>query len=113
MTKKPITDALKDKLDELEVERRLSELAAQAEEVVVKGIARAGELTDDNRDRIEELLDRAGGALDRRTEGKYAEQIGRVRTTLERGVDRLAAQRPAEPPTPEPPMEELPPGDSP
>jgi hypothetical protein len=94
MSKKPITEALKDKLDELEVERHLAELAAQAEEAVVRGVARAGAMTHDNRDRIEGFLDRAGEAVDRRTEGKYADQIVRVRSQLDRGVEKLAEKRP-------------------
>jgi hypothetical protein len=101
MPRKPITDALKDKLDELEVERHLAELAAQAEDAVIRGVTRAGEMTHENRDRIGGFLDRAAQAADRRTDGRYADRIGRVRSQVDRGVDRLADQRPgpeADPP---------------
>jgi hypothetical protein len=102
MPRKPITEALKQKLDELEVERHLAELAAQAEDAVVKGVVRAGELAHENRERIDGFLDRAGHAVDRRTEGRYADRIDRVRLQLDRGVDKLAEKRPgteADPPT--------------
>lgn len=93
MPKKPITDALKGKLDELDLERHLSELIAQAEDVVVRGVERAGELTHEHRDQIEGLLDRAGHAVDSRTEGRYADRLERLRSQLDRGVEKLAEQR--------------------
>ena len=93
MPKKPITDALKGKLDELDLERHLSDLIAQAEDVVVRSVERAGELTHEHRDQIEGLLDRAGHAVDSRTEGRYADRLERLRSQLDRGVDKLAEQR--------------------
>lgn len=91
---KSFTESLKAKLDELDVDRRVNELVAQAEDVVVRGVTRAGELTHEHRDQIDGLLDRAGSAVDRRTDGKYADRIGRVRSQVDRGVERLAEQRP-------------------
>ena len=93
MPKKPITDALKGKLDDLDLERHLADLVAQAEDVVVRGVERAGELTHEHRDQIGGLLDRAGRLVDERTEGRYADRLDRLRSQLDRGVDKLAEQR--------------------
>ena len=94
MPKPSFTESLKAKLDELDVDRRVNELVAQAEDVVVKGVTRAGELTHEHRDQIDGLIDRAGTMVDQRTDGKYAERIGKVRAQVERGVEKLAERRP-------------------
>jgi ElaB/YqjD/DUF883 family membrane-anchored ribosome-binding protein len=94
MSDKPLTEGLKARLDELELERRITELTAQAEDLVIRGLAKAGEATHEHRERIEDLLDKAGNAIDQRTEGRYADKVSRARLQLERGVDRLAERRP-------------------
>ena len=94
MSTQPFGDRIRAKLDELEVERRVGELAAQAEEAVTRGLTRAGELAHEHRDDIDRVLDRAAGAVDRRTEGKHADRIDDVRSRVARGVDRLVERRP-------------------
>jgi hypothetical protein len=86
-------DRIRAKLDEYEVERHLSDLAATVEGVVREGITRAGELVHDHKDDIGDWLDKAAGIVDRRTDGKHAEKIDQVRGSLERGVEKLADQR--------------------
>lgn len=94
MSDKPLTDGLKAKIEDLQLERRISELTAQAEDLVIRGLAKAGEATHEHRAQIDGLLDKAGSAIDQRTEGKYADKVSRARTQLERGVERLAERRP-------------------
>ena len=94
MSKPPISETIKAKLEQYEVDRRMSELATMAEQLIEQGRARAGELAREHRGDIDRLLDRATGAVDRRTEGRHAEQLERVRGHVDRGVERLADQRP-------------------
>ena len=94
MSKPPIGETIKAKLEQYQVERRVSELATQAEHLLEQGRARAAELARDHRDDIDRLLDRATDAVDRRTEGRHASRIGQVRHHLDRGVERLAEQDP-------------------
>ena len=94
MSKPPISETIKAKLEEYEVERRVSEFAAQAEELLQQGRARAAELAREHRDDIDRLLDRATDAFDRRTDGRHASTIVQVRHQLDRGVERLADQDP-------------------
>ncbi|HEX3224263.1 MAG TPA: antitoxin [Nocardioides sp.] len=98
--KPPIADTIRAKLDEYEVDRRLNELAQQVETVVREGVAKVGELAHEHRDDLKGFIDKAADALDRRTEGKHAERISQVRGQLERGVEKLADQRPDDPATP-------------
>jgi len=92
--KPAIGDTIRAKLEEYEVDRHLHDLASQAEHVVRQGIAKVGELAHDHREDIDRLLDKAASAVDRRTEGRHAEKITQVRGSLERGVERIAEQRP-------------------
>ena len=87
-------DSLRAKLEELDVERHLGELAGTVEHAVRQGVAKAGELAHEHKGDIERLLDRAAGAVDRRTDGRHAGTIHQVRGSIERGVDRIAEHRP-------------------
>jgi len=90
MSKPPISETIKAKLDEYDVDRRVSALAVQAEELLEQGVARAGRLTRQHRHDLDRLLDRAAEAVDRRTEGRHATRIDQVRHQIGRGVERLA-----------------------
>jgi RNA-splicing ligase RtcB len=105
--KPPLTETIRAKLDESEVERHLGELASTLEDTVRQGVARVGELAHEHRDDIERLLDKAATAVDRRTEGKHADRISQVRGSLERGVERIAEQRTGG--TPDAPGPDVPP----
>ena len=90
-----ITETLKSKLDEFELERRIDELTVATEKAVKRAIEHAGDLAHDNRDKVTTLLDKAGSAIDERTDGKYHETVGKVRAQVVSGVDKLATKRPA------------------
>jgi len=90
-----ITETLKTKLDELDLDRRLDELTRATEVAVKKAVAHAGDLAHDNRDKVATLLDKAGAAIDEKTDGKYRDQFDKVRAQVVTGVDKLAAKRPA------------------
>jgi hypothetical protein len=90
----PFPEALRAKLEEYDVERHLEEFAAQVEHVVRQGVETVAALAHEHRDDIGGFLSRTAEALDRRTDGRHAETISQVRGQLERGVDRIAEQRP-------------------
>jgi RNA-splicing ligase RtcB len=91
--KPPLADTIKAKMEEYEVDRHLNDLATTLEGAVRHGVAKAGELAHEHKGDIERLLDKAAGAVDRRTDGKHADTIQQVRGSLERGVDKIAEQR--------------------
>ncbi len=94
MSKPTISESIKAKLEQYQVDRRASELAQQAERLVEQGRARAGELAREHREDIDRALDRATDAVDRRTDGKHASRLGQLRQHLDRGVERIAEQDP-------------------
>ena len=89
----PLADQIRAKMDEYDVDRHLNELAATVEQVVLTGMAKAGEFAHEHKGDLERLFDKAADAVDRRTEGKHADTIQQVRGSLERGVDKIAEQR--------------------
>lgn len=82
-------------LDEYEVERRLTELAQHADDLVRDGLAKVGELAHEHRAEVGRLLDRAADAVNGRTDGRHASSVEDVRGILARGVDKLAERRPS------------------
>ncbi|HRW20128.1 MAG TPA: antitoxin [Dermatophilaceae bacterium] len=93
-----ITETLKAKLDELDLDRRLDELTEATEQALKRGLERAGDLAHDNRDKVTAFLDKAASTANEKTEGKYAETITKVRGQVVEGVDKLAAKRPTHTP---------------
>lgn len=119
MEEKPsFADQVKALLEEYDVERRLTELADQADQLVRQGLALAGEFAHDHREDVGRMFDRAADAVNGRTEGRHASTLQEVRGVLDRGVDKIAEQRSTsedsgatEPPAGEPAAE--PPADDP
>jgi hypothetical protein len=110
----PFAEALRAKLEEYDVEGHLEDIASQLEQAIRQGVETVGALAHEHRDDIGGFLGRTAEALDRRTDGRHAETINQVRSQLERGVERLAEQRPGDadpsgptlPTDPTPPPEE-------
>ena len=93
-----LRNALRDleaKAKEMELDKKLTTFADQADHYLQRVATKAGELARDNRERIDDQLARAGDAVDGKTEGKYSSYVGKVRTGVMTGVDWVADQRPA------------------
>jgi ElaB/YqjD/DUF883 family membrane-anchored ribosome-binding protein len=91
-----INETLKQKIDELDLDRRLNEASVQAEQVLRRALDTAADYAREHRDDVERLLNRVSTSIDERTEGKYADKVTMVREQLDRGVERLAERRPSD-----------------
>ena len=89
-----INETLKQKIDELDLDRRLNDFSEQAEHVVRRTIDSAAEYVHEHQDDVDRLLTSMSASIDERTEGKYADKVTKVREQLEKGVSKLAARRP-------------------
>ncbi len=77
------------------------QVAKEAEHVVGKAVKQAGELTDANRHKIEDALDKAGKFVDSKTDGKFSKQIEHAKDAADKGVAFVAKQKSAHvPPRP-------------
>jgi hypothetical protein len=87
---RPITEQLKQVVDDLQLEDRVKEAAAAAEEAVLRGLEATGSYVRDHRADIEGFIERATATLDRQTSGRFAEQVEQVRSQLTAGVAGIA-----------------------
>jgi hypothetical protein len=86
----PISDHLKKVVDDLDLENKVKEATAAAEQAVLRGLAATGSYVRDHRADIEGFIERAGAAIDRQTSGRYADRVEQVRSQLSAGVTSLA-----------------------
>jgi len=86
----PLSDQLKKVVDDLDLENKVKDASAAAEQVVLRGLEATGSYLREHRGDIQGFFDRAVGAIDRQTGGRYAEQVEQVRGQLAAGVASLA-----------------------
>ena len=85
----PISDQLKKVVDDLDLESKVQEATAAAEQAVLRGLEATGSYLRDHRADIEGFFERAGAAIDRQTSGRYAGQVEQVRGQLTAGLASL------------------------
>ena len=90
-----INETLKQKIDELDLDRRLNDFSEHAEDAVRRTLDTAAEYAHEHQDDVDRLLTRMSTSIDERTDGKYADKVTKVREQLDRGVERLAERRPS------------------
>jgi hypothetical protein len=88
-----ITETLKNIVDEFEIERRITEIAEQAEKALLVALAKAGDYAHEHSSDIEGMLDKASTAIDERTDGKFADTLDKVKEQVNLGVTKLAEKR--------------------
>ncbi len=84
---------LEAKARELELDKKLETFADQADHYLREAAVKAGDYAHDNRDRVEETLDKAGAKVEEKTDGKYTRYVEKLRTGVLVGVDWVAQQR--------------------
>lgn len=92
-----INENLKKMIDELDLDRRVNGFVGQAETVLQSAVEKVGEFAYEHRDDVDRALDKISAQIDERTEGKYAEQVGKVRGQVEQGLSKLTERRPEDP----------------
>lgn len=92
-----ITETLKQKLDELDLDRRLNEFVDQAEKAAQTALSQAGGYVHQHREDIDRLLGTASGKINEKTQDKYADQVSKVQEHVISGVEKLAQKRTHDP----------------
>lgn len=99
-----LADNIKAKIKDVDVEKQLTDLVDEGEKLVQEAVTKAGDVAHERRDDVQGWLEKATGAINDKTEGKYADKVTQVRDTLLGGLDKLAQRRtpsaPAEPTDP-------------
>jgi chromosome segregation and condensation protein ScpB len=103
------TDKLKKTIEDLDLQRtaeQLAQLAQQAEQTARQAVAKAGELTHANRDKVDGVIEKVSEAINLLTKGKAAPHLAKAKAQVAKGIDMLEEQRPQtrqRPTTPPPP----------
>ncbi len=84
---------LEAKAKEMELDKKLTTFADQADQFLRVAATRAGDSAAENRERVEATLDKAGAKVDEKTDGKYRDSFAKVRAGVLTGVDWVAEQR--------------------
>jgi hypothetical protein len=89
-----INETLKKLIDDLDLDRRANELVVQTEALLKRAVESAADFAAEHRDDVDRALDRITTQIDERTDGKYAEQVGKVRGQVEQSLSKLVERRP-------------------
>lgn len=92
-----ITETLKRKLDELDLDRRLNEFVDQAEKTAQTALRQAGEFAHQHREDIDQLLGNTTEKINQKTQAKYADRLDKMHGQVIAGVERLADKRHSDP----------------
>ncbi len=91
------TDKLKKTIEDLDLQRtaeQVAQLAHQAEQTARHAVAKAGELTHANRDKVDGVIEKVSEAIDLLTKGKAAPHLAKAKAQVAKGIDKLEEQRP-------------------
>lgn len=69
------------------------QVAKEANHVVGKARKQAGEMTDANRQKIGDAIEKTGKLVDSKTDGKYSKQIAKAKDAAGKGVEFVAKQK--------------------
>ncbi|KAB7743923.1 hypothetical protein GA707_10630 [Nostocoides sp. F2B08] len=90
---KNINEQLKTKIDELDLDAKLAQLAESAGAVLAQAKVQAGSLVHENRAKVDEIIEKASAAIDEKTEGKYHDKVAKAKASFAVGLDRIEEAR--------------------
>ncbi|GAA2159444.1 hypothetical protein FHX52_3711 [Humibacillus xanthopallidus] len=88
-------DKMKKKAEELELDKKAKELQEAATTAAKQAREKAGDLTAQNREKIDGYVEKAATTIDAKTDGKYADKVAKAKQTVGKGVDKVAEGSPS------------------
>ncbi len=83
-------DRMAAKADELELQRKATELAEAVGKFAQSAFEQAKTYTADHRDTVEGFLDKAAAKVDAQTDGKYHDKVTKARGAASEGLSKFA-----------------------
>ena len=84
-------DRLAAKAEELELQRKATELADAVGKLAQSAFEQAKTYTADHRDSVEGFLDKAAAKVDQQTDGKYHDKVAKARGAASEGLSKFAS----------------------
>lgn len=88
-----INDQLKTKIDEMDLETKITQVKEQAGKAFQQVKEQAGSLLHDNREKVDGLIEKATTAIDEKTEGKYHDKVTKAKASFASGLDKIEDSR--------------------
>lgn len=86
------SDQMKQKAHDVDLQAKAKDFADALTEVVKAAFDAAADYAQANREKVDGALDKAEQVIGERTGGKHDQTVGKVRTQLDKGMDKLAEQ---------------------
>lgn len=88
-----LSDDIKAKIKDAEIDKHLSTFIDEAEHVINTGVTKAGGVAHEKRGDVTDWLDKASAKVNEKTDSKYAEHVTKVRSAVLASLDKLAEKR--------------------
>jgi hypothetical protein len=88
-------EKLKKTVEELDLPHKAEKLAAATSQTARETVSKVADLTAQNRDKVDDAVDKLGESINKLTKGRSAEVVTKAKTQLAKGVDKLVDQRPS------------------
>lgn len=88
-----VNDQLKAKIDEIDVDAKITQLTETASALLATVKEQAASLVGENRAKVDEVIAKATAVLDEKTEGKYHDKVEKAKASFASGLDKLAESR--------------------
>ena len=85
-------ETLKRTIDDLQLEQRLETLGLDLDRISGQALESVGGYVSSREDDLTALIDKVATTIDSRTEGRFADQIGKATELARTGLARLADQ---------------------
>jgi hypothetical protein len=86
-------EQMKQKADEVHLQEKARELGDAVAEVIRTAVGLAAGYAADNRPKVDAMLDKAEQTLVEKAGAKHADTVTTVRGQVDKGIDKLVAQR--------------------
>lgn len=86
-------EQMKQKANEVNLAGKAKDLGDALVDVARTAMGLAAGYASENREKVDGMLDRAVKTIDEQTSGKHAETVTKVRAQVDKGIDKLVAQK--------------------
>ena len=83
------SDQMKHKADEVDLQGKAKALGDAVAEMLKTAVSLAAGYAENNRDKVEDILDKAEQAVATKAGGKHAATVTKVRASVDKGIDKL------------------------
>lgn len=85
-------EQMKNKAEEVDLQAKAKDFGDAVAELARTAVGALADLAQQNRDKVDDAIGKAGHAIDERTGGKHADTVAKVQAQVDKGLDKLVEQ---------------------